>query len=129
MWCNMKTKQAEFGEAVSLIISTLLIVSLFIYLITCMVVRDDNPYVHITADHGPVSELPDGRYVIPVAIKNEGEKTVAFVKVSVVLADDEKQEIEIEYLPRGSIRQVYLYVDHACPENSIRFLPIYYRLD
>ncbi len=125
----MKIKQAEFGEAISLGISIVLILSLFVYLIFCMMTRGDSPYVRITAYHGNVSELPDGSYIVPVTVKNEGETTVSFVKISVAFGGKENQEIEIEYLPRRSARQVYLYVDRSYPEDSIQFSPVYYQLD
>ena len=40
-----------------------------------------------------------------------------------------QQDIEINYLPRQSSRDVYLYLDAESAAGTLRFEPAYYRLD
>lgn len=85
--------------------------------------------MHVTAGHEKVETLPDGKYVLPVTIKNEGDKTISFVQLSVTLGNEDPRDIEIDYLPRGSTRKVYLYADRDYPKESIQLSPVYYKLD
>lgn len=124
----MTLKPAEMGEAISLGISVLLVLSLLAYLIVALFVRSDNPYVSIRPEVQGAVAQPDGGYIIPVTIRNMGEKTVPYASVTITLPGMEK-EIEVEYLPRQSTRDIYLSVDQPYTQDQISAKTSYYRLD
>jgi uncharacterized protein (TIGR02588 family) len=124
----MRIKPAECGEAISLGISIIIVLLLLSYLVLALFQRSDNQYLSIEPRFGDVVSLPDGAYLLPVTVINKGERTVTHAAIGVRLPD-EQMHIEIQYLPRGSSRDVYVFVDRDVRREDISIRPAYYRLD
>lgn len=124
----MKIKPAEMGEAISLGISTLLVILLLGYLLVALFHRSDSPYLQIKPSVQDAVNLQNDGYVLPIIVENKGERTAASVTVIVKLPDGER-EIEVEYLPRGSTRYIYLNVDQPYNKNQVSAKTSHYKLD
>lgn len=124
----MKVKPAEMGEAISLGVSIILVMLLSGYLVVALFQRSDSPYLQIVPSVQDAVSLPDNGYVLPILVENKGEMAAISVTIIVTLPDGDR-EIEVEYLPRQSSREVYLSVDQPFAKNQISAKTSYYKLD
>jgi uncharacterized protein (TIGR02588 family) len=103
------------AEWVSLVASALLILGLAGFLLY-EAVQPDDPY--IGAQVRPLldqTRQEDGRYILPVEIRNPGQRTFRDLKVEVEYVSPEgkpeTQDATLDYLGEGSRQRVYFYFD------------------
>ena len=74
-----------------------------------------------------------GRYIVPVEIRNHGDRTVNALKIQVTQITPAGQTTEtdftIDYLGERASETAYLYVDHPPDNLKITARPLSYQLD
>lgn len=127
---KFKLKPAEFGEAVSLGISIVLVLGLVLYLLYSML-QKETEYLSVTATAEAAVRVEDtDAYVIPVTVENKTPKSVTYLQLSATLGrGGEERDIELDYLPRHSTRKIYLFVDRPYEGEQVEIKPLYYKFD
>ena len=125
----------KLAEMVTLGASALLILSVTVYL-TYLGLRADDPAVPVE-----VRLLTDqvqqtgGQFVVPVEVRNRGQRTLRSVKVLVAhrpLNDGgggDVTDFEIDYLGPSSTQKVYLHLDRHPHSLKLDLRPVHYALD
>jgi uncharacterized protein (TIGR02588 family) len=129
-----KSAGHTFAEWVSLGISTLLILSLAVYLVI-EAFRADDPFVPVGVE-ALVSEARqlNGQFVLPVRITNRGGQTLRDLKVEVRFqapgtAAPNTTELLLDYVGEGSEQIAYLYLDQPPGALKIEGRATSYRVD
>jgi uncharacterized protein (TIGR02588 family) len=121
------------AEWISLGVSALLLLGLAGYLLF-QASQPRAPYITVEA-RPMLSDVRQeaGRYILPVAITNQGRRTLRELQVEVSYQSAggrrETREVQIDYLGQQSRQEVYLYFDRDPRELQVQCAPLYYRLD
>ena len=96
------------AEVISFVISTAIILALFIYLGFDYYRSDDSEFLHISISiqREKIKKVGD-HFLVPVELKNDGYKTPALTTFSID-TDEGERIIEVSYLSKQSSKIVYV---------------------
>lgn len=125
--------QRKLAEWITLSASILIVVLVAAYLIYDST-RSQEPAVPIEVRvQTAQAREQDGRYIVPIEIRNHGDRTVNALKIQVTWTTPNGQTTEsdltIDYLGERASETAYLYLDHPPDQLKPSARPVSYQLD
>ncbi len=129
----MKKGSMKGPEWVTFLISLALLLLMVTYLVErCL--RPPSPLVHVETTVGEAkrvgpTEAPEELFVVPLQVRNAGERALSRLSMRIEGDGVMPYEIEIEYLGALTSRTLYVYARGRGAGATIRAVPKFYRLD